>query len=114
MVLESANPGDKEIEILPGTDFGILGVLCGVFRPSQTVESAAAPTDGGRRVIASEAVMFPIAFPAGNVSARTLRADDIAGISELYPDAGFTQLGSVSGRVLTHATCSVLVARTGE
>jgi hypothetical protein len=55
--------------------------------------------DGGRRVIASEAVMFPIAFAAGNVSARTLRADDIAGISDLYPDAGFNQTGSVSGRV---------------
>ena len=55
--------------------------------------------DGGRRVIASESIMFPIAFPAGNVSARTLRADDIAGISDLYPDAGFTQTGSVSGRV---------------
>jgi hypothetical protein len=55
--------------------------------------------DGGRRVIASEAVMFPIAFPAGNVSARTLRADDVAGISELYPDGGFTQMGSISGRV---------------
>jgi hypothetical protein len=56
-------------------------------------------SDGGRRVIASEAIMFPIAFPAGNISARTLRADDIAGISELYPDGGFNQMGSVSGRV---------------
>jgi hypothetical protein len=58
--------------------------------------------DGGRRVIASEAVMFPIAFPAGNVSARTLRADDVAGISDLYPDGGFSAAtGSVSGHV-TH------------
>ncbi|MEP7305497.1 MAG: matrixin family metalloprotease [Acidobacteriota bacterium] len=58
--------------------------------------------DGGRRVLAAEAVMFPIAYPAGNVSTRTLRADDIAGISDLYPDGGFsTATGSVSGRV-TH------------
>ncbi|MGE5245000.1 MAG: matrixin family metalloprotease [Betaproteobacteria bacterium] len=56
--------------------------------------------DGGRRVIADEAVMFPIAFPAGNISNRTLRPDDVAGISDLYPDGGFNQqTGSVSGRV---------------
>lgn len=56
--------------------------------------------EGGRRVLGAEAVMFPIAFPAGNTSARSLRADDIAGISDLYPDAGFDEAtGSISGRV---------------
>ena len=54
---------------------------------------------GGRRVIASEAVMFPIAFAAGSIAGRTLKADDIAGISDLYPDGDFAQLGSLSGRV---------------
>lgn len=55
---------------------------------------------GGRRVIAAEAVMFPIAFSPGNVNDRTPRADDIAGMSELYPLAGFTaESGSLSGRV---------------
>ena len=54
---------------------------------------------GGRRVIASEAVMFPIAFAAGSIAGRTPRADDIAGISDLYPDGDFRQLGSISGRV---------------
>ncbi len=54
---------------------------------------------GGRRVLATEAVMFPIAFPAGTVANRVLRADDIAGISDLYPDKGFNRTGSVSGRV---------------
>jgi hypothetical protein len=55
---------------------------------------------GGRRVIAAEAVMFPIAFSSGSVTGRTLRADDMAGISELYPrDGGRRTLGSVSGRV---------------
>jgi hypothetical protein len=55
---------------------------------------------GGRRVTADEAVMFPIAFPAGNISNRTLRPDDIAGISDLYPDGGFNaDTGSISGRV---------------
>jgi hypothetical protein len=55
---------------------------------------------GGRRVLEAEAVMFPIAFAAGSIAARTLKADDIAGISDLYPDGDFTQAsGSLSGRV---------------
>ncbi len=55
---------------------------------------------GGRRVIAAESVMFPVAFAAGNISDRTLRADDIAGISDIYPAAGSTRTtGSISGKV---------------
>ncbi len=55
---------------------------------------------GGRRVIAAGAVMFPIAFSPGNVSDRTPTPDDIAGLSELYPRAGFSsESGSISGRV---------------
>jgi len=55
---------------------------------------------GGRRVLSSEAVMFPIAFASGSVAGRTLKADDIAGISDLYPDGDFsTTDGSLSGRV---------------
>ena len=54
---------------------------------------------GGRRVLSAEAVMFPIAFAAGSISARTLKADDIAGISDLYPDGDFATDGSLSGRV---------------
>ena len=55
---------------------------------------------GGRRVLGAEAVMFPIAFVAGSIAGRTLKADDIAGISDLYPDGDFNQaLGSISGRV---------------
>ena len=56
--------------------------------------------EGGRRVVAAEAIMFPIAFPAGTVSARTLRDDDLAGISDLYPDNDVSaRTGSISGRV---------------
>ena len=55
---------------------------------------------GGRRVLAAEAVMFPIAFAPGSVAARTLKADDIAGITDLYPEAESTSTaGSISGRV---------------
>ena len=55
---------------------------------------------GGRRVIGAESVMFPIAFSRGNISDRQLRADDIAGISDLYGTRAFTRdFGSISGRV---------------
>ena len=55
---------------------------------------------GGRRVIGSGAVMFPIAFAAGSTSERVLQADDRAGISELYPSAQFaTTTSSISGRI---------------
>ena len=54
---------------------------------------------GGRVVISAEAVMFPIAFAAGSVAARTLKADDIAGITDLYPTGDAAALGSLSGRV---------------
>jgi len=34
VVLEAANPAERDITVQPGTDFGVLGVICGVFRPS--------------------------------------------------------------------------------
>lgn len=55
---------------------------------------------GGRRVIASGAVMFPIAMAAGTIADRVLQADDIAGISDLYPAADqLTTTGGITGRV---------------
>lgn len=55
---------------------------------------------GGRRVIGAESVMFPIAFSAGSTADRVLKADDIAGISDIYSTGAFSrQFGSVSGRV---------------
>jgi hypothetical protein len=60
--------------------------------------------NGGRRVLAAEAVMFPVAFSAGTILGRTLRADDIAGISDTYPSAGYRRdRGSLSGRVTKNA-----------
>lgn len=54
----------------------------------------------GRRLIASGAVMFPIAFPRGSLEGRTLRSDDIAGVSDLYePASGGPRLGGLSGHV---------------
>lgn len=61
---------------------------------------------GGRRVLGAEAVMFPIAFSAGSTSDRRLRADDIAGLTDLYPREGAAsrRLGSMSGRVTRNGT----------
>jgi hypothetical protein len=54
---------------------------------------------GGRRVLGAEAVMFPIAFAPGGLN-RELRADDIAGISDIYGNQQFrSSTGSISGRV---------------
>lgn len=56
--------------------------------------------NGGRRVLAAESVMFPVAFSAGSTQGRTLKSDDIAGLSDTYPNSQFRrELGSISGRV---------------
>ncbi len=56
---------------------------------------------GGRRVIASGAVMFPVALTAGAIADRVLQTDDMAGISDLYPAPGHLEsTGSIVGRVL--------------
>jgi hypothetical protein len=55
---------------------------------------------GGRRVLGAEAVMFPIAFGTGSIKDRSLKADDIAGITDIYPTAESRRtLGSISGTV---------------
>ena len=55
--------------------------------------------NGGRRVLGSGAVMFPIALTSGAIADRILQADDIAGISDLYPTAGANETGGIVGRV---------------
>lgn len=58
----------------------------------------------GRRVIGAEAVMFPIAFSAGALN-RTPRADDAAGIADIYGSQAFrSSTGSISGRVTKDGT----------
>jgi hypothetical protein len=55
---------------------------------------------GGRRVLGSGAVMFPIALTAGSTADRALQADDRAAVRDLYgTDASRGERGSVSGRV---------------
>ena len=56
---------------------------------------------GHHRLIAAGTVMFPIAFAAGDISTRQLRADDIAGVSDLYPAGAFrAATGTVQGTVM--------------
>ena len=55
---------------------------------------------GGRRVLGAESVMFPIAFAAGSIHDRTLKEDDIAGITDIYPSMQSRRTrGSISGKV---------------
>jgi hypothetical protein len=55
---------------------------------------------GGRRVIASGAVMFPIAMTPGSIADRVLQPDDVAGASDVYPAAGQRDsTGAVRGHV---------------
>lgn len=42
IILTPENPADRAIEIKPTDDFGILGVVCGVFRPFVTMEAQTA------------------------------------------------------------------------
>lgn len=60
---------------------------------------------GGRAVLAAEAAMFPIAFSAGTTVGRTLREDDKAGVSDIYPNQIYRrERGSISGRVTKNGT----------
>ena len=55
---------------------------------------------GGRRVLGTGSVMFPIALTAGAIADRVLQADDVAGISDLYLGAAAVQdTGGIVGRV---------------
>ena len=44
-------------------------------------------TEGEARLAAAEAVMFPYAFDPGNTAGRQLKADDIAGVADIYPES---------------------------
>jgi hypothetical protein len=60
---------------------------------------------GDRRVLSSGAVMFPISFGRGVTKDRQLQADDIAGVSDLYPAGDFqSETGIVRGRVTRNGT----------
>ena len=60
---------------------------------------------GGRAVTGKRAVMFPIAYGPGSIEDRTLEADDIAGITDIYGgSAAESDHGSIGGRVTLNGT----------
>jgi len=83
-------------------------------------ETEIRPT-GGRRVLGKRAVMFPIAYPPGNIEDRTLEADDRAGIVDVYAGPSATSAtGTIGGRVTLAGTgifgahVTAFNTRTGE
>ncbi len=53
-----------------------------------------------RRPVEGSAIMYPFSFGPGSVIGRTLTADDVTGVSILYPAGSFLQrTGRLSGRV---------------
>lgn len=94
-VAPQGEPGRADVESVVLHELGHL-IGLGHSAIGETERTAS----GGRRVIASGSVMFPIAMTPGAIADRALQADDVAGASDLYPEGDHrAETGSVRGRV---------------
>ena len=94
----AGEPGRQDIESIALHEVGhLLGLGHSMIGETELIGT-------GRRVIGAEAVMFPIAFSAGVLN-RSLKADDMAGIADIYGTETFrASTGSIAGRVTRNGT----------
>jgi hypothetical protein len=94
-VADGGETGRFDVESIAVHEIGhMIGLAHSMIGETELVDA------GRRRVLGKRAVMFPIAYPSGNVEDRTLEADDRAGAIDIYGAPELDRAtGAISGRV---------------